>query len=235
MGADASHCYARLIHAIVRLYRAPPHVADPGTSMLNAAADFLADFDVGRLKAEAGRRKPVRRHMSAVIAAARGGPLRQLADAFIAVEPYSDWLQNPNYTADTIGPAFFESYGYVELVGPGRPVESDAFLIGFLLLGPGTLYPDHSHQAAEVYHVVAGTAEWWREDQDWTTRPPGAAIAHASGVRHAMRARDEPLLALYCWQGEIATAARLSKSDTLRNGRADGSQHAAADQSRRNA
>jgi quercetin dioxygenase-like cupin family protein len=210
---DDSRSYARLIDTIVRLYRAP-QVADPGASMLHAAGDFLADFDVRRLAGGAGSRKPVRRHMTAAIAAARGGPLRQLADAFMAIEPISDWLQNPNYTADTIGRAFLESYGYVELVGPGRPVESDAFLIGFLLLGPGTLYPYHGHQAAEVYHVVAGTAEWWREDQEWTTRPPGAAIAHAPGVRHAMRARDEPLLALYCWQGEIATAARLSKSDT---------------------
>jgi quercetin dioxygenase-like cupin family protein len=209
-----SRGYARLIDTIVRLYRAPRHIADPGASMLRAAADFLADFDVGRLEAGAGRRSPVCRHMSAAIAAAGGGPLRQLADAFMAVEPISDWLQNPNYTANTIGRAFLKSYGYVELVGPGRPVESDAFLIGFLLLGPGTLYPDHSHQAAEVYHVVAGAAEWWREDQDWTTRRPGAAIAHAPGVRHAMRACDEPLLALYCWQGEIATAARISKSDT---------------------
>jgi mannose-6-phosphate isomerase-like protein (cupin superfamily) len=147
--------------------------------------------------------------MQALLEAGQG----QLADAFIAVEPISDWLQNPNYTVDTIARSFLENYGYVEVAGPARPIQSDAFLIGFLLLGPGTLYPDHSHQAAEVYHVVAGSAQWWREDQEWMTRAPGAVIAHAPGVRHAMRAGDEPLLALYCWQGEIASAARLCRAD----------------------
>ena len=42
-----------------------------------------------------------------------------------------------------------------------------------------TLYPDHSHRAAEVYHVIAGSAEWWRDGEDWITRPPGAVITHA--------------------------------------------------------
>ena len=213
MNVDVLRHYARLIHTLVALYRVPPHVGGAGASMLSAAADFLADVDLGHLKAGTRMRKPVRRHMTAAIAAARDGPLRQLANALNAIEPISDWLQNPNYNEKPIGRAFLDNYGYVEFVGPGRPVESHSFLIGFLLLGPDTLYPDHCHQAAEVYHVVAGTGQWWLEDQDWTTRPPGAAIAHAPGVRHAMRAGAEPLLALYCWQGEIATAAHLSPSD----------------------
>jgi len=72
------------------------------------------------------------------------------------------------------------------------------------------LYPDHNHAAAEVYHVVGGAADWWREDRGWAALSAGAVIAHAPHVRHAMRTGDEPLLALYCWQGEIATAARLT-------------------------
>ena len=46
--------------------------------------------------------------------------------------------------------------------------------------------------------------------QDWAVLPAGATIVHPPSMRHAMRTRDEPLLTLYCWQGAIATAARLS-------------------------
>ena len=210
MQIDDSGRYARLIEAIVALYGATPPAAGSAAAMLGRAAHFLAACDTQQLLTGATTRKPVRRHLASALFAARNSPLMALAHAFEAIEPICDWLQNPNYTEDAIGRAFLDNYGYVELVGPGRTIESDEFLIGFLLLGPGTLYPDHSHAAAEVYHVVGGGADWWREDRGWRRLPTGTVIAHAPGVRHAMRTGDEPLLALYCWQGEIATAARLS-------------------------
>ena len=202
--------HRRLIDEIAGLYQRAQGVAEPHATMLRAAAEQLSQVDVLRLQPGRGGRKPAHRHLLAALASAQRGPLRQLAEAFAVVEPGSDWTQNPNYQADTMGPEFLENYGYVELVGPARPVSSQTFLVGFLVLGPETLYPDHSHRAAEVYHVIAGSAEWWRDGEEWITRPPGAVIAHAPAVRHAMRTRGEPLLALYCWQGEIGEFARLS-------------------------
>jgi mannose-6-phosphate isomerase-like protein (cupin superfamily) len=212
---ELSRRYTRLIEAIIDLYRGTQPEAGAAATILGCAAQFLAECDIRQLEGGMATRKPVRRHLPAALLAARGGPLAELADAFEGIEPVSDWQQNPNYTTETIGASFLENYGYVELVGPRRTIASDEFLIGFLLLGPDTLYPDHSHAAAEVYHVVAGIAEWWREDRGWTRLPAGTAVAHAPGVRHAMRTGDEPLLALYCWEGEIATAARLS--DAMRS------------------
>ena len=104
----------------------------------------------------------------------------------------------------------FDNYAYVELAGPGRWFESADIRLGFLLLGPQSHYPDHCHPAEEAYHVVSGTAEWWREDTGWTARQAGTLIHHAPLVRHAMRTRDEPLLALYCWAGEIGAHATLT-------------------------
>jgi mannose-6-phosphate isomerase-like protein (cupin superfamily) len=210
MEIDESRRYARLLDAIVRLYRGMQPGAGATTAMLGRAARFLAGCDTRQLVSGATTRMPVRGHLAAAILAARGGPLGELADAFDAIEPISAWQQNPNYTADAIGSPFLENYGYVEVVGPGRTIASDEFLIGFLLLGPRTLYPDHSHAAAEIYHVVSGIANWWREDRGWARLPAGTAIAHGPHIRHATRTGDEPLLALYCWQGEIGTAARLS-------------------------
>ena len=209
-GLQVLSAHRRLIDEVADLYRRAEGVGEPHATMLRAAALHLAQFDLRSLRPGRGARKPACRHIPAALARAQSGPLRNLAEAFAAVEPGSDWSQNPNYRVDRMGPEFLENYGYVELVGPGRPVDSRTFLVGFLVLGPEMLYPDHSHRAAEVYHVVAGNAEWWRERDDWTARAPGAVIAHAPAVRHAMRTRGEPLLALYCWQGEIAEFARLN-------------------------
>lgn len=215
MAADREDAYARLLVAISGLYRADADGADAdgasaGGPMLGAAAARLRGLLAGDPKVAGGQRKPVGRFMPDVLRLAATSPLNAVAEAFAAVEPVSDWVQNPNYTAAAMGRRFVDSYGYVELVGPGRPYPSREMRVGLLLLGPGTHYPDHAHAAEEVYHVVAGTAEWWREDRDWHRAPPGSAIHHAPRVRHATRTRDEPLLALYCWGGAILQPARLT-------------------------
>jgi len=111
-----------------------------------------------------------------------------------------------------MGPGYDDRYGYVELIGPGRPVESTDLLVGLLLLGPEMHYPDHAHPAEEIYHVVAGNAEWWREGEGWRMRPPGSVIHHTPMVRHAMRTSDEPLLALYCWTGNVEVYATMTET-----------------------
>ena len=65
---------------------------------------------------------------------AKQGPLAEIADAFAAIEPSCDWLQNPNYSEASLGPGYADRYGYVELVGPGRPIESADLLVGLLML-----------------------------------------------------------------------------------------------------
>lgn len=196
--------YPRLLREVARLY------GGADAPMLRHAAEVLARVDADRPRPGKGARLPVARFMGAAIAAARKGPLKELAEAFAAVEEASDWVQNPNYGGGAAGRQFLDNYGYVEFVGPDRAYESRALLVGFLMLGPGTHYPDHGHAAEEVYHVVSGHARWRREGRDWRQEPPGAAIHHAPHQRHAMRAGAEPLLALYCWSGAIQTPAQLS-------------------------
>jgi len=192
----------RLLRAIEAVYR------DASDGPLAAAALKLN----AEPRAGSGKRKPVAQFVSQAAGLAKQGPLAEVADAFAAIEPHCDWLQNPNYSEASLGPGYVDRYGYVELVGPGRPVESADLLVGLLLLGPGMHYPDHAHPAEEIYHVVAGTAEWWREDEGWRRKGPGAVIHHVPMMRHAMRTADEPLLALYCWTGEVKTYATMTES-----------------------
>ncbi len=120
------------------------------------------------------------------------------------------WVQNPNYTVETVGAAFVDHYGYADVVGPRGLVPSEAYALGVLLLGPQTTYPPHAHPATEVYCVVGGTAEWRRGEGTWTLRPPGSLIHHPPRTPHAMRTHEQPLLAIYLWRGDLDTPAVLT-------------------------
>jgi quercetin dioxygenase-like cupin family protein len=200
---------AALLAHIDALYRSGADHERAGGAMLSRAAGMLATLVLKPWNEPTPSPLPVRRFLGAALANARGGPLAQLAGAFKRAEPAFGWLQNPNYTAARMGHEFVDRYGYVELAGPGRPLETRELLVGFLLLGPHTLYPVHNHAAEEVYHVVSGRASWRRGNGAWNKEPSGAVIHHAPHVPHAMSTEDEPLLALYCWTGDVAVPADL--------------------------
>ena len=195
-----------LLKSIEQVYR---HAPD---GPLAVAATKIAGASVTDLSPGSGKRKPVADFVGQAVDLGRRGPLSAVAAAFAAVEPKSDWLQNPNYSVASLGPGYVDRYGYVELIGPGRPVESRDLLVGLLLLGPEMHYPDHAHPAEEIYHVVAGHADWWREDEGWRRKAPGAVIHHAPMMRHAMRTTEEPLLALYCWTGKVEVYATMTEA-----------------------
>jgi quercetin dioxygenase-like cupin family protein len=207
MSADA---WLRLAAVIARHYLLAAEGGGDGAALLGAAARLLDGAAAPALARRPAAHKPVRRYFAEASRLAATSPLRAVAAAFAAVEAEAEWLQNPNYTAANSGEAFLESYGYVEIAGPGRTIEAPALRIGLLLLGPHRHYRDHSHPAEEIYHVVAGAASWWREGAAWREERAGAAIHHAPNVRHATRTGAEPMLALYCWSGAIGAPARLS-------------------------
>lgn len=90
--------------------------------------------------------------------------------------------------------------GWAELIGPEAPYMSDDFCLGFTLISPYTLYPEHRHPAIELYKVLSGTAEWTLEGVT-SKRVPGEVILHPSNKIHKMQTYDQTLLALYIWSG----------------------------------
>ena len=195
--------------ATLRRFYAAEAAADP------EAAAILEPVLRALSPVEAASHRPARRLLPAcallpeALAAARRGPLAELAAAFEALEPALQWIQNPNYSDERMGAGYMAGYAYANIVGPTGLLQLSGLLTGLLILGPGRTYPDHAHPAAEVYHVVAGTAEWRREDGAWEPRAPGSRVVHRPWVRHATRTGRETLLAYYCWQGETETYADL--------------------------
>jgi len=163
-----------------------------------------------RRQGDGRRRLPVLHDWDRAVAAAPASLRSPLA----ALGPALAWTRNPNYR-DRPNPCFLARYGYGVILGPpdrlARPLIDDASAsMGLLMLGPDVLYPRHCHPAEEIYVPLAGTAWWQRGDAPWRRVPPGIAIHHPSGMPHATRTGGQPLVALYIWQGEIGTHARLT-------------------------
>jgi hypothetical protein len=119
----------------------------------------------------------------------------KLADAASVLR----WGQT--YSAADFGQHFLDNYGWVELFGTRGHYENDSIAGGFLVLGPGIVYPDHHHIAEEIYIPLTGTGEWRMGHAPFHMRAGGEVIHHASNVSHAMRTGADPLLAFYLWRG----------------------------------
>lgn len=160
--------------------------------------DFLALWPrTGTLREPVATSVPVVRYLPECRARA---PL--FSQSFIAAvareAPRLAWRRS--YTEAEVGAAFFDNYGWTELVGLTGPVPSGQLACGVLLLGPQSAYPPHHHEADEIYVPLSGSAQWRQGSHDWEWLPPGSVIHNLRNESHAMRTATEPLFALYLWR-----------------------------------
>ncbi len=100
--------------------------------------------------------------------------------------------------------SFRGRFTYVELAGPKGMIANGDVSFGLYLQARNTVYPSHWHEAVEHYLVLSGCADWQMDDAPYVRREPGEAFVHQSNQRHATTTRDEPLLALWFWQGNVS-------------------------------
>jgi hypothetical protein len=122
------------------------------------------------------------------------------------------------YGEADFGKHFIENYGWLELFGTRGHFVNNTVAGGFLILGPGVVYPDHHHVAEEIYVPLTGGTEWRMGEGGFCPRAAGEVIHHASDVNHAMRTATEPLLALYIWRGG-PLAQKSTVTGTVEQGR----------------
>ncbi len=122
-----------------------------------------------------------------------------LVDAIVAMGGSLPWGQS--YTQADFGAAFQARYGFMELLGPRGPLVAEDIACGLLLFAPDTEYPQHRHEAEEVYVVLAGTAEWRAGPKAYAAAAPGTVLHRPSWQPHATRMGAQPMLALYLWRG----------------------------------
>lgn len=121
-----------------------------------------------------------------------------------------DWQQT--YSADDLGQAFLDRYGWTLFAGPEAVMACDGLLIGVLLLGPDVEYPAHQHSAEEVYLPLVGTASWRIGEDDWRAVAPGTLIHNPPWQWHGMRTdQGEALLAAVVWNASAVEKSNLMK------------------------
>ena len=142
---------------------------------------------------------PVLRYFDDAVEAAQGFGLAALAEALRASRRALIWSQNPSYRESTVGRHFVDNYAYGLLTGPEGPLVCEVPYGGFILLGPGLHYPDHSHASREIYLVLTPGARWRLDAGEWFDVAPGDLIYHASWQRHATQVGAQPFLAFVAW------------------------------------
>ena len=114
------------------------------------------------------------------------------------------WTRNPKHSGAPEFARYLETSAYCDIAGPCGLLENGEIRTSLLLMGSETLYLSHSRPAAEGYAILTGTAEWWREGEDWMPWSPMTSLYHAPILAHATRTSEEPMLALFIAIGEIS-------------------------------
>mgnify|MGYP000450684839 CR=1 FL=1 len=91
----------------------------------------------------------------------------------------------------------------VEIVGPTGMIACDTLRFGLFLQDSLLDYPSHWHAAEELYLVLHGKARWTAGHGMPRLVPPGRFVHHLPWQPHRMTSGADPLLALWCWCGEI--------------------------------
>lgn len=165
-------------------------------AMPMAGRIFAALKDAGGVRAaNAPTRVPACGHLERALRQARGGPVRELADAFAAIEPGLAWHRRPG-SAEVAGD-FHDGHANAVIVGEGGlEVRQDA-RIGVSLVAPSIHYPRHRHPPEELY-VVLSSGKWMQDDNPLSLRRSGDLVHNVPNAWHGMQATNVPLLAIWC-------------------------------------
>ena len=104
-------------------------------------------------------------------------------------------------------PAIAERMAVVEIVGPDGMIFNDRYRFGLLLQDRDTYYPKHQHAAEELYFILSGTAKWAVEDNAPKLKGAGEFIHHKPHEPHSILTEEKPLLTMWGWVGDIASAS----------------------------
>lgn len=205
----AAPLYLDALRAVRALYEADIRRGGMTAPYLREVRDALQGVDEAAPTPPQPTARAACQHLDVALMLARRGALEALGRALLPLAGHLAWQACPTYDPTEVGERFDRAYAYAELLGATGTVDREGVVVGILLLAPHTHYPAHAHPAAEVYHVLAGTACWRHGRSPWVRRPPGARLLHPPHTPHAMHTEAEPLLALYAWSGEVATPSHM--------------------------
>ena len=75
-------------------------------------------------------------------------------------------------------------------------LETSDVTVGVTIMGPNTVYADHSHPPEETY-LVLSPGEWRQNTGPWREPGVGGVVYNPPGIVHSMRSGSHPLLAVW--------------------------------------
>jgi quercetin dioxygenase-like cupin family protein len=144
-----------------------------------------------------GRTLPVCDSLPRALANANqyGAELSALASAFAALGSSITWQRRVE--SEQHGAAFHNGHANTWILAPQGLEQRQDIVIGASLLAAHTEYPVHQHPPQELY-LVMSPGQWFNTKDGWYTPGAGALVHHQPNIQHAMRATQEPLLAIWC-------------------------------------
>ena len=147
--------------------------------------------------------EPLDLPVSTVLAEAAGratSNTRPLLQAFARHSHRLRWEQSYRKQDALVPDAMLDAYGFVEIIGLRGPFVSDRIRAGIAIWGTQVDYPQHQHQAEEIYVLLAGSAEFSLAGDAAQTLLAGDVVFVESNRRHGFRTGEESLVVFYLWQ-----------------------------------
>ncbi len=126
---------------------------------------------------------------------------RNLVELFYQQRTRLRWEQSYSKKDNVVGDDMLNGYGFVEIVGQHGPFVSDKVRSGIGVWAPDIVYPEHWHQAAEIYLVLSGSACFKLGDSPEKKYSPGEMAYVSSNLPHGFKTEDELLVVFYIWRG----------------------------------
>ena len=110
------------------------------------------------------------------------------------------WEQSYRKQDGLVPDAMLDAYGFAEIIGLRGPFISDRIRAGIAIWGPQVEYPQHQHQAEEIYVILSGSAAFSFDGGAAQARRAGDLVFVESNRRHGFRTEEESLVVYYLWQ-----------------------------------
>jgi len=133
-------------------------------------------------------------------AAARQPDSHELVARFALHKHRLRWEQSYRREDGLVPEAMLDGYAFNEVIGKRGPFVSEAIRCGIGVWGPAIHYPQHHHQAEEIYLVLAGSAEFEIAGAAPVNRGVGDVVYIAPNQVHGFRTSDDLLVVFYLWQ-----------------------------------
>ena len=121
----------------------------------------------------------------------------------IAKAPFN-WVP-PQTSSDPLYAKHSKSKVHIELLGPGGLVNSDEVRLGLYGMMPNAEYGMRTHEAEEVYIMLAGVVDWKLSNAPYKSHFSGDRSYHPSMMPHANRTQELAFMSAYAWHGDIST------------------------------